>query len=160
MRNCKMVKNQIKNLILICVFFFWKNYFDLNEKILIILEINFLIILNLILFLDSSFTIGYSNLNNSMMNIIPVNNLNSSQISVNNNNSNFKFDLSKFKIGGDNNTTNKNSSSTMNTNYNMNSSPIPAYSNNPDLLDEKSNFMIPDSKNLRIIKNFNFSLFY
>lgn len=102
--------------------------------------------------------IGYSNLNNSMMNLTPANNLNSSQIDNNNNNynnvntnnnSSLKFDLSKFKIGGggDNNTTNKNSSSTMNTNYNMNSSPILPYNNNPDLLDEKSNFMIPDSKN-------------
>jgi len=90
-----------------------------------------------------------------MINITPVNNLNSSQMANNsinynntnaNNNTNFKFDLSKFKIGGDNNASNKNSNSKFNNNYNMNSSPIPAYNNNPDLLDEKSKFMIPDSK--------------
>lgn len=101
-------------------------------------------------------------MNNSMMNLNPGNNLNSSQISLNNNiintnsnnNSNFKFDLSKFKIGGDNNT-NKNSSSTLNSNFNINNNLTPAYQNiSSELIDESTNLMIPDSKNFS--KKFSF----
>jgi len=94
-----------------------------------------------------------------MINLNPVNNLNLSQLSINNNNnnntSNIKFDLSKFKIGGENNL-NRNSSTSVNSNSNMSNYPNPAYQNMTDLGDESTNsVLIPDSKNLsKIIQNY------